>query len=261
VLFISAIIHVAITGLYVDAIASGIESHSWREPELAALQKQLGEIQLLPAVGGALRAERAGICHLLDISSANEFMRATAGSSKQVSDLGWWFVPGGWIYQNKAVIATLEGNMLASIDLTNETVSPYKVAAAGYAAEEKLRQRTPWNFIAAISVPNFSKATENMARNQTWVDHARIVCALERWRLANRKYPDTLTALVPGLVEKIPHDIINGKPMSYARMDDQNFRLYSVGWNDVDDGGITAHTSDGNEDRDFGDWTWHYPTQ
>jgi hypothetical protein len=258
---VTAMIHVAVTGLYVDAIACGVESHSWREPELAALQKQLDEIDLLPDVGGALRAERAGVCHLLDISSANEFMRATAGSSKQVSDLGWWFVPGGWIYQNKTVIATLEGKVLDSVDFTNNTVSPYKVVAAGHAAEDQLTRRTPWNFIAAMSVPNFTKATETMARNQMWVDQARIACALERHRLANGKYPDTLAVLVPGLVAKIPHDIINGKPMSYARIDEQDFHLYSVGWNEVDDGGITAHTSDGKEDRDFGDWVWHYPTQ
>ena len=66
---------------------------------------------------------------------------------------------------------------------------------------------------------------------------------------------------MPQFLEKIPHDIINGKPMSYARTDEQNFKLYSVGWNEADDGRITAHTGDGKEDRDFGDWVWHYPAQ
>ena len=131
--------------------------------------------------------------------------------------------------------------------------------AASRRIEDAFRNRTPYNFIAAVCIPNFAKATEQMARNQTWVDQALIACALERYRLANEKYPTDLVALVPQFLEKIPHDIITGKPMSYTRTDEQNFKLWSIGWNEVDDGGITAHTSDGKEDRDFGDWTWHYP--
>ena len=64
---------------------------------------------------------------------------------------------------------------------------------------------------------------------------------------------------MPQFLDKIPHDIISGKPMSYTRTDEQNFKLYSIGWNEVDDGGITARTGDGKEDRDFGDWVWQYP--
>jgi len=98
----------------------------------------------------------------------------------------------------------------------------------------------------------FLQAVETAARNQTWVDQARIACALERCRLANGKYPDTLAALVPQFLDKIPRDIINGKPMSFARTDEQNFKLYSIGWNEW----MTAaspHTGDGKEDRDYGD--------
>ena len=253
-------IHTAITGLYADAVACGIESRSWREPELAALQRQLGEINLLPVVADSFRHERAGICQRLDASSLDELFRKTRNDTNFIaSDLGWWFVPGGWVYQNKAVVATLEGDVIAGFDFTNHTVSPAKAMAASRATEAALSHVTPYNFIAAICFPNFTKAAETMARNQTWVDQALIVCALERFRLANGRYPDTLAALLPRFLEKIPPDIINGNPMIYARTGEQNFKLYSVGWNESDDGGITAHTSDGKEDRESGDWVWHYP--
>jgi len=159
----------------------------------------------------------------------------------------------------EAVIATLEGSILEAIDFTNNTISPYKVRLSSQQMEDKLSHRTPWNFIASVTIPNFTKATQTMARNQTWADQARIACALERYRLANGKYPDTLAALMPQYLDKIPHDIINGKPMAYSCKDGQNFTLYSIGWNGVDDGGITAHLSSGGEDRDNGDWVWHYP--
>jgi hypothetical protein len=256
-LLVTAMIHTAITGLYADAVACGLNSHAWHEPELVAIQKQLNEIDLLPVVGDSLRNERSGICHLLDTSPVDKLVNISG--HKSASDLGWWFMPGGWVYQNKAVIATLEEQMIESVDFTNQTVSPYRARAAGMNVEQVERHVTPWNFIAVISVPNFIKANEIMARNQTWVDQAQIVCALERCRLANGKYPITLAALVPQYLDKIPHDIITGKPVTYIRKDEQNFLLYSIGWNEIDDGGITALKKDGTEDRESGDWVWHYP--
>ena len=42
------------------------------------------------------------------------------------------------------------------------------------------------------------------------VNEAQIACALERYRLAHGEYPETLDALVPQFIEKVPHDIIGG---------------------------------------------------
>ena len=39
-------------------------------------------------------------------------------------------------------------------------------------------------------------------------------------------------------IEKLPHDIINGQPLHYRRTDDGQFVLYSVGWDEKDDGGV-----------------------
>ena len=41
---VATMIDSAITGLYVQTIAEGIRLHAWREPELAALQEQLKQI-------------------------------------------------------------------------------------------------------------------------------------------------------------------------------------------------------------------------
>ena len=56
---VEAMIDVAITGLYTQVIADGLRLQAWREPELAAMQKQLIDIHLLPLVRAAFNAERA----------------------------------------------------------------------------------------------------------------------------------------------------------------------------------------------------------
>ena len=90
------------------------------------------------------------------------------------------------------------------------------------------------------------------------VDRARTACALERFRIAHGKYPETLDALTPQFIEKLPHDVINGQPYKYRRTDDGQFILYSVGWNEKDDGGVPGRNL---FDLTQGDWVWDYPAK
>jgi len=92
---------------------------------------------------------------------------------------------------------------------------------------------------------------------QTAVDLAAIACALERWRLAHGQFPETLDSLAPGLMDPLPHDIINGRPLKYHRTTDGRFVLYSVGWNGTDEGGTVGLTKSGERvDATTGDWVW-----
>ncbi len=58
---------------------------------------------------------------------------------------------------------------------------------------------------------------------------------------------------------KIPHDIIGGQPLHYRVTNDGQFVLYSVGWNEKDDGGVVVLAKDGTVDINQGDWVWRYP--
>ena len=92
---------------------------------------------------------------------------------------------------------------------------------------------------------------------QADVDLARVGCALERYRLAHAgQYPESLDALAPQFIDPLPHDIINGGPLHYRRTDDGRFVLYSVGWNETDDGGQIAVNKAGRREIDKGDWVW-----
>ena len=88
---------------------------------------------------------------------------------------------------------------------------------------------------------------------------AILACALERYRLDEGRYPEELSALVPRFVAVLPHDIINGQPLKYRRTENGRFILYSVGWNEKDDGGRVATNKDNHQDIQQGDWVWQYP--
>jgi hypothetical protein len=93
---------------------------------------------------------------------------------------------------------------------------------------------------------------------QTYVDEARLACALERYRSANGKLPETIEALAPRFIEKIPNDVIDGQPLRYRVKAGGNYVIYSIGWNETDDGGEVVWTSGKTPTVDIakGDWVW-----
>jgi hypothetical protein len=58
------------------------------------------------------------------------------------------------------------------------------------------------------------------------------------------------------LIEKLPRDIVNGAPLLYRRVEDGTFLLYSVGWNETDDGGKSVSDIGELKNVTLGDWVW-----
>jgi type II secretory pathway pseudopilin PulG len=112
------------------------------------------------------------------------------------------------------------------------------------------RHRSPYSFLAEIAVPNFTKAIQTLSRNESMARQALLACALERYRLANGEYPQTLEALAPNFVKQLPKDTIQGATLRYRR-NATGFVLYSVGWNEKDDGGLAGQSAA------EGDWVWN----
>jgi hypothetical protein len=273
---VAAMINVAVHGLYVNTIAEGFQRQAWQEPQLVALQNQLGKVDLLPFVAEAFRAERVVETYTFEKTPpaviANQFISLTGDKTNLWQRLKTpfytflTFAPRGWVYQNMVIHGRLLENMLNSYDLTNDLIFP---SEANKVADEihALKKWAPYSFLEAISLPNFTRATQTLAYNQTQVNEARIACALERYRLAHGEYPETLDALVPQFIEKLPHDIIGGQPsqgsgstsqpLHYRRTADGKFLLYSVGWNEIDDGGQPSPVGEnGGIDYSKGDWVW-----
>jgi hypothetical protein len=247
---IAAMINVAVTGLYVDIIADGMRCNAWNEPQLAAIQKQLEQISLSHFLVEAIHEERAGICHIIE----NDMLAKV----KDVRRPNFMRV---WLCQNMVNIVRLDQEVIGIVDLNNDLILPKKAnnVQRELAAIGRYSFFKPYTFFVAIAVPNFTRAFQTLAHNQTLVNEAQIACALERYRLAHGEYPDTIAALLPQFIEKLPHDIIDGQPLHYRRTGDGKFMLYSVGWNEIDDGGQIAFKKDGSEDWEKGDWVWRYP--
>jgi len=63
-----------------------------------------------------------------------------------------------------------------------------------------------------------------------------------------RTFSDALERLVPVYIQALPHDVITGGKLHYRVTAGGGYVLYSVGWNETDEGGQEA-VRDGRDGR------------
>ncbi len=256
---VAAVIETAVTGLYVGIVQDGLRLHAWREPQLLAIERQLKDTDLLSPLVDAFRAERAASCRTFEITKTRElarlyslerFPRDLGDGSRNLQTLLLTWMPRGWYYQNMAVGAGVMQEFLGCVDPTNQLLLPHQIDKYDRELQARFQHGSPYTFLAAPGAPNFLHALQTVAQKQTLVNQARLACALERYRLAQGHYPESLDALTPRFIEKPPHDLIGGQPLKYRRTNGGGYLLYSVGWDEKDSGGVPGKS------REEGDWVW-----
>lgn len=101
----------------------------------------------------------------------------------------------------------------------------------------------------------WSRLLDRWTRQQILQDLAVVACGLERYRLVHGEFPTTLEALTPTFVDGIPLDRATGKSLHYTRTDNGWFRLWSVGPDGHDDGGVYQKKNGG----EMLDLSWPVP--
>lgn len=259
---ISTMIRAAILGIHTQAFWEGWAQEQWTETEWEEFQQQYHEIDLLRDLDRSLRkGEMGAINFWLSTHSLPNLVKELTGNHPSAAfDPSAWLaniVPHGWVRQNQVVYSHLMATqILEPIDVPGQLVFPSKQAAFQRQLDETFQHWSPFKILASMTVPNMTKAGQTVAKIQTRVKEAEIVCALERYRIKNGKFPTELQALVPSFIEKLPHDLITGEPFKYRLQPDNQFLLYSIGWDEKDDNGTSAPIISGNKVAGPDDWVW-----
>ena len=176
-------------------------------------------------------------------------------------------MPHGWYQMEKLNYCRLYNLQLdGAFDVPAKRVFPAKITSNTNALEKAFVGRSPvttiltrHQLLAAIMLPALGNLPRKGAIGQATADEATLACALERYRLAHGQLPDRLEALAPDFVAALPHDVITGAAYKYQRTAD-SFLLYSVGWNETEDGGKVAMKGSAWDPTE-GDWVWQYPAK
>jgi hypothetical protein len=243
----------------------GIQGHRWTEPQLAALQHQLGSLDVLGPWRRGLQFDRVGEDVVVrrqapgvwaDLKHGRHWSwggGAETGRGKAL--VRALLLPEGWQAQNQIRMeAWFTRVVLAPSDPLHHRFHPGMAKQS--LAEFKALKPSPYTFLFCGRTPLIDlmqMATCRNARLQAGIDQARIACALERYRLVHKAYPETLEALGVGLLPDAPWDVMTGMPMHYRRTPEGGYRLWSLGWEGKDLDG-----NPGPDPNDFsqGNWCW-----
>ncbi len=264
-LLISQLVRIAMVQLMLQPVWEGLAEPKWSDAQLAALETDLAGIDFPAAWRLSMRSELGAQADELEllVRHRNRFDELQGlvnfpGGQKNVQlpgDLAVRLIPVGWFYQNAYRCARMmEDYCLPLADASRGTFLP----AVGRRGEAALAGEAtgPFGLFERLILPIFSNAAPKFAYCQASVNLARTGVALERYRLAHGQFPESLDALVPQFIAKVPHDVIGGQSLEFRREEDGGFVLYSVGWNETDDGGKVALNQDGSVDIQRGDWVW-----
>jgi hypothetical protein len=250
---VSMMLNTAVLAAYVDGIADGLRRGAWTDEQLLTLEKNLCRVNLAPLLAKSLRFERAIFVCNIESMITNP---PSADAAKKLSTASKF--PCGWLCQNYVNHSILMQRLIDSVDRQNNCILPTKVDAVKDTFLKDYRRFSPYKFLVSVGMPDFTRAIKTATQQQTLLNQARIACALERFRLRNKRYPNSLAALAPEFMDKLPHDIIGGQPLKYSLASNGKFSLYSVGWNQTDDHGSTAilPNSNGTPEWSKQDWVW-----
>jgi hypothetical protein len=255
----------------IQPVWEGMRMKSWSGTQLTALQATLSRSNLLRE---HRQAVHTGMLLLIDLSEKLFPVRSRVPPMDLTEELpsrlmitGARLVyPTGWQLQNQAGLHQL-GQAIG-----NYTVSPkeHRVYVDVTRQIERDWVHHPPSldpFFAIFIMPRggatAADVTQRYAYAQAALDLVVTACAVERYRIARRQLPEALDELVPDWIDRGPVDVIDGRPLRYRRLDRNRYVLYSVGWNQTDDGGRVAERDRRIWSwdrlpgmRDEGDWVW-----
>ncbi len=244
-------------------IWEGLAGGHWTEPQLDALEREMKSEQVLKELERGLQAERAafGGTAFRYIRTHKNVLRSWIASTDEAGRLIYLLAgPSGWFYQEQVSYHQLfDARVLTGFESSGGRVHPGIIDGNRKALEYELGHSAFWHHLgfAKLLLGQIAKTIQRGAIDQNRADQTMIACALERYRLAEGKYPETLESLSPRFSDSTPLDVCTGRPLYYRLLGDGRFILYGVGWNETDDGGVIAMKPDGTDtDPDQGDWVW-----
>lgn len=254
-LLISQLVRIAILHITLQPIWTGTINHQWTDGQLAEITDELAKLDFLMDYQYAVRGERIFALQSFEnqrITHKYEFV----DDKGQTNTTSYTYMPAAFFYQNELAVARVDQELaLPLVDTNAHTVSPKKLQSANHYVQKQIRPFS-YSIMGWSTFYTMGFSVRRFAFAQVGVDLAQVACALERYHLTHGEYPETLDALTPQYLSNIPNDVIDGKPLHYRRTPDGKYLLYSVGWNEKDDGGQPGLTKQGSLDITKGDWIW-----
>ncbi len=242
-MLIGALVAVSTELRTTHSVWEGLVDHRWNDQQLARLQELFAARDPRKAILSAFAGERylniLGAEHLLE--EAGRFWddrRDWPDFPDQRRNLLSIATGRGWIRQNQVTLAGRFDQARQGEDAWSRQTNLNQWSASkpvfDLFKEVGNDRPLPYRFLADRSLPVWgARVTMKADRLLTVSRMAIVACALERYRIANGSYPESLKDLRPPLLgdlDRLPLDPFSGKSFAYERLDDDgSYTLASAG--------------------------------
>jgi hypothetical protein len=239
-ILVSQLVRMVLNQGSVEALQYVLPDVAWDDEQLAAIQKQLLEIEYLEGLELAVLGERVqGIIAFND--------PATSGAGNVPAAVYQFWVRDDPLNHLRLMRELLE-NVRDGWAVLLERTAKYEAVRRDQTAVRSPWRNVTWERPSSIAGP-FRSIVERGARETGRLRAAAAVVAAVRFRKAEGHWPRSLEELVPKWMAEAPIDPFTGKPLVY-RVDDEGVVVYSVGVDGKDDGGVeTPEVKDGVSSR------------
>lgn len=253
-LVISHLVRLAIDQLMLQPVWEGCLDQRWNDRQLVALQRALESRNPFGHVTRALHGERIIAGLAFDEMARRVFPMGRWGtviegmsdghSNDPALNAFVRCIPRGWVRQNQ--VAHIRYVQAVVEDLAR---APHHAALIppGRHMDRFIDKRSLFTVLAAILAPSAERPISRTYEGEAWRRLALTGLALERHRLASGAFPESLQGLVPGFLNEVPADPMDGQPLRYTRTAEGDYHLYSVGLDHQDHNGQRRVRDPGTE--------------
>jgi|GEM_PF-613584 len=262
---ISYLVTVADFQITLHPVWEGTIHHLFDINDLETISKHLADMTFIPQAKQALGMERAvHIAEINRVSKHRSYFERISGTTGR-DETNW---PGPWTFETYIHLAP-KGWITRNVISFSDNLTKLEEALNSWEAGDtkafgQLKQSYETSSTRPITVYNALKkflefghinVLSKALRAEATVNIAKTAVALERYYLNQSAYPESLSELVPQFLPEVPVDPIDLQPLRYQKMPNNQFKLYSIGANETDDGGEIP------KDNNKGDWVWRWPIE
>jgi hypothetical protein len=231
-IFVSQLVRIACQALAVSTIEHTVNRTEFSDEQLVELSQVLINAEDPSAMFLAFIGERCAGLSIFKLPAA-QIHRVTDGASSSplvvVAIALYKFA--GLADMDAAIYLDTMNDYIEALELP-----PQKRRGAADAVEDRFVKISRIHILLHIIMPALSRATTIDVRNIAQLHTALTGLAVQRYRLAAGKLPDTLAELVPTYLDAVPKDPFDGKDLRYKKLE-TGFVVYSIGEDGNDDGG------------------------
>jgi hypothetical protein len=227
-MIISQLVRVACQNLAATTIEYCINRVELTDEQLAELIEYIHNAERISDMSCAFVGER---CMGISFFKAPESMNPDDISG----------IPFRPILELYKAVGMADADAILYLDIMDEYIKsiqlpPAQRLEAAKAIDTRLQSTSQVHIMLHSIMPALSRITIIDLRTIAYLRTARTALAIERYRLAAGRLPDTLADLVPAYLDAVPTDPFDGNEMRYKKLE-TGFVVYSIGEDLRDDGG------------------------